>query len=232
MKTSTHSKPTLALILLAIGILLGVTLSVMATWADFEAAFYGFSKQAKTPLPGLSCPILMANNESQIISIKITNQTAEAISPSVKTDLSTSLAPATTLQFINLAPGESRSYEWAIGPQNIDLEQFIFAKVLVYSAYPMPDQENTCGVFVLPMRGNGTWILIIATLISILCLGSGIYSLHKSDLPEKQTRPVIFLVIVVLLNLAVSFLGLWIQATLLLTITTLMIFILLSLRIR
>ncbi len=231
MKTSTHLKP-IHLILLVIGMLLGITLSVMSTWADFEAAFYGFTKQAKTPLSGLSCPILMANNESQTISVKIINQMSEAISPSVKTELSTSLAPTTTLEFIDLAPGESRTLTWTIGTDNIDLGQFIFAKVLVYSAYPMPDQENTCGVFILPIRGNGTWILFIASIISILCIGSGSYYLSKSDLPAKQTRPAIFLAFVILLTMLTSFLGLWIQSIALLAITTLMIFIILSLRLR
>jgi hypothetical protein len=232
MKTLTHPNPTSALSLLTIGILLSITLSVMSTWADFEAAFYGFSKQAKTPLSGLSCPILMGKNESKTISIEVTNQTSEAISPSIKMERSTSLAPDLTLEFIDLAPGESHSFTWKIGPGNLDLERFIFAKVLVYSAYPMPDQENTCGVFVLPVRGNGTWILIIASIISVLSLTRGIYLLTKSDLPAKQTRPVIFLAIVVLLNLAISFIGLWIPAIALLAITILMIFIIFSLRLR
>jgi hypothetical protein len=232
MKTQTQPKPTLALILLVIGILLGITLSVVATWADFEAAFYGFTKQAKTPLSGLSCPILMANNESRTISVKITNQTVEAISPSVKAEISTSLEPATTLEFIDLAPGESRTFTWTIGPENIDLRQFIFAKVLVFSAYPMPDEENTCGVFILPVRGNGTWILIVATIISVLSLGSGAWLLYKKDLPAKQIRPILFLVTVILLTLVTSFLGLWIQSIALLAITVLMIFIILSLQMR
>lgn len=232
MKISTYSKNTLAFMLVVIGILIGVTLSVMSTWADFEAAFYGFAKQAKSPLPGLSCPILMTSNESQTITIKITNQTSEKISPSVKMERSTPLAPDTTFEFIELAPNESRSFTWTIGPENIDLGQFIFAKVLVYSAYPMPDQENTCGMFILPIRGSGTWILIITSIISILSLISGAYLLYKSDIPVKQTRSAIFLAAVVLLNLAVSFTGLWIQSIGLLAITTLMVFIIFSLQLR
>ena len=230
MKTLSH--PTSALSLLLIGMLVSITLSVMSTWADFEAAFYGFTKQAKNPLSGLSCPILMGSNESQTISIKVTNPTGQTISPSVRTEISTSLAPATNLEFIDLAPGESHSFTWNIGPDNLDLGQFIFAKVLVYSVYPMPDQENTCGVFVLPVRGNGTWILVITSIISILSLISGAYLLHKSDLSEKTKRPVLFLAALILLTMAISFMGLWIQAIVLLAITTLMIFIILSLRLR
>ncbi len=92
----------------------------------------------------------------------------------------------------------------------------------------MPDRENTCGVFVLPIRGNGDLILILATSLSVLCVGSGAYLLQKSNLPIKQTRPALFLAFAILLTLTVSFMGLWMQAILLLAITILTIFTMLS----
>lgn len=222
MKTSTHPKPIPVLILFAIGSLLTITLSAIAAWADYEAASYGFPNRASTLLTELNCPILMTKYESQAVSIKINNRTDRPLFPSIKTDISTSDEPVTTIESLDLKPGESHLLKWSIGPENIDLGQFIFVNALVYASQPIPDRENTCGVFVLPMRGNGKLILILATIVSVLCVGSGTYLLQKSNLPIKQKRPALFLTFAILLTLAVSFMGLWMQAILLLAVTILM----------
>lgn len=227
-----QNKTILTNILLLIGILLGVVLSTLATWADFESAFYGFTKQAKNPLNGLSCPILIAKDEDQTFSYTIINKTGQTISPTVKAEISTPLAPSTSFEFIELAPGESRTFTWKIGPQNVDLEKFIFAKVLVYSAYPMPDQENTCGLFVLPVRGNGTLYLIVASIVSMLCLGSGGYLGYQASRKMRESRAELFLAALTVVTMTVSFLGLWVQSIFLLAITFLLIVILFSIRLR
>jgi len=228
MKISAHPKPMPVLIFFTIGILLAITLSVLAAWADYEAASYGFANRASTLLAGLNCPILMTKDESQTVSIKINNRTGGPLSPSIRTDISTSLEPVTTIESLDLKPGESRLLKWPIGPENIDLGQFIFVNMLVYAAHPIPDRDNTCGILVLPIRGNGNLILILATIVSVLCAGSGTYLLQKSDLPIKQKRPALFLALAILLTLTVSFMGLWMQAILLLAITILMIFTMIS----
>ena len=228
MKISIHPKPLPALILFTIGILPAVILSAMAAWADYEAASYGFANRASTLLMGLNCPILMTRGESQTVSIKINNRTDRPLFPSIKSDISTSDEPVRTIESLDLKPGESHLLKWAIGPENIDLGQFIFVNVLVYGTHPTPDRENTCGVLVLPIRGNGQLILILTTIVSLLSIGSGTYLLQKSDLPLKQKRPALFLALAILLTLIVSFMGLWMQAVLLLAITLLTIFAMLS----
>ena len=228
MKTSTHPKPIPALILFIVGILLAITLSAIAAWADYEAASYGFPNRATTLLTGLNCPILMTTGESQTVSVRVSNRTSLPLSPSVRIEISTSDEPVTNLESLDLKPGESHLLEWSIGPENIDLDQFIFVNALVYASHPVPDRENTCGVFVLPIRGNGQLILILATTVSILCVGSGAYLLQKSDLPIKQKRPALFLTAAMLLTLTISFMGLWMQAILLLAISILTIFTMLS----
>jgi hypothetical protein len=225
MKTSTHPKLVLASSLFVIGIFFGLTLSVMATWGDFEAAFYGFSRRASTPLKGLNCPVLMTQGESRTVSLELTNRTDQPISPSVRTDISTPLEPASGTEALHLAPGESGRLEWTIGPGNIDLGQFIFVKVLVYAAHPLPDRENTCGVLVLPVRGDGTLIFVLGAIVSILSLASGTYLLQKSNLRLNQKRAGMFLAIIIVFALGISFLGLWIPAILLLTVAILMIVI-------
>ena len=230
MKTSIKS--TLIFGLYLFGILLGMSLAVMATWADFEAAFYGFSKRAQVPFSGLSCPILMTRDETQTVRVKFTNTSGQPVTPSIQTELSTTLEPDAKLEFFDLAPGESLQVERTINVENIDLGRFVFAKALVFSAYPIPDQENTCGVYILSTHGNGTVILIVASIVSVISIAAGSFLLSRDSLPLKRMRPLFFIALVTVLAMFFSFLGWWIQASLMLTLVILTIFITVSILIR
>jgi hypothetical protein len=200
----------LSYILFFSGVLLGLTLSILSVWADFEANFYGFSRQTKNPFHGLNCPIMMARNESGTISIKVSNTSDKTIAPNVKTEISSPLTLVKTLDFVDLAPGESTTLQKTIGAENIDLEQFIFVKVLIYSAYPMSDQEGTCGVYILPINGNGTLILIAGTILSLLFTGGGVYLLRKNGLQNKHLNPLLFIAALIIPAMIFSFLGWWV----------------------
>jgi hypothetical protein len=207
-------KNTFYLILYVVGILLGITLATLATWADYESASYGFSRRATTPFHGLSCPILMTRDETQIVRIKLTNTTEKPISPSLRTEISTRLTAETQLEFFQLAVGESTYVERTIDADNIDLGQFIFVKAGVFSAYPLPDQENTCGVFILPMPGNGTVILILGTLLSTALISGGFFFLRNNDLQQKQSNLLMVIGGLTILAMTLAFVGSWIPSLL------------------
>lgn len=220
-----RQKSTFLYILYAVGVLLGITLSTLAIWADYEAASYGFARRAQTPFKGLNCPIFMARDETQTIQIRLTNSTEKKISPSIRTEISTKLVPDSKLEFFELEPGDSILVERTIGTENIDLGQFIFAQASIFSAHPLPDQENTCGVFILPMRGNGTVILIITSVISLISTIISLFLLNKSNAPKKLVYPLGFIAAAMALAMTFSFLGLWIQGILMLVLAILTIFI-------
>lgn len=220
-----RQKNTFLYILYAISVLLGVTLSTLAIWADYEATSYGFARRAQTPFKGLSCPIFMTRDETQTIQIRLTNPTQKKISPSIRTEISTRVVPDSKLEFFELEPGESILVERTINAENIDLDQFIFAQASIFSAHPLPDQENTCGVFILPMRGNGTVILIITAVISLISTIISLLLLRKSSAPKKLVYPLGFIAATMILAMAFSFLGLWIQGVLMLVLAILTIFI-------
>src|SRR5690349_9417883 len=188
-------KNTFLYILYTVGILLGVTIATLAIWADYEAASYGFPRRAQTPFKGLSCPIFMTRDEAQIIQIRLTNSSGKKISPSIRTEISTKLVTDEKLEFFELDPGESLLVERTIDSENIDLGQFIFAQASVFSARPLADQENTCGVFILPMRGNGTVILIIASAISLVSTIISLFLLNKSNVSKKIFYPLGFIAV-------------------------------------
>ncbi len=216
---------TLIFVFYLAGLALGITLAALSSWADLEANFYGFSRQSKTPFQGLSCPVMMTRGETRSVAITFTNTSGQTIKPNIRTEISTRITPETTLDFAELAPGESITIQKTISAKNIDLERFIFVKALVYSVYPMSDTENTCGVYVLPGNGSGAVILAILTGLSLLMNGAGLYFLHKSNLPARKTSPFLFLSALLVFALIFAFLGWWIQTIFTLVVISLTLLI-------
>ena len=215
-----------------VGVVLGLYLVVISTWADFEAAFYGFSRLAEAGLRGFSCPVLIARDETSSISLRVSNTTDSMISPVIKTEISTSLVVQEFQEGLELAPGESKKLTWTVGPENIDLGNFIFAKALVFSAYPLPNREATCGVYVINLPGSGRVILSVLVVLSLMGMGWGLYGLNKTvrlnAWLENHIRAMLFLTLVIVVGMVVSFWGGWVPSILLLAVSLLLIIILLG----
>jgi hypothetical protein len=223
------SNSSLFFTLFFIGTVSALTLILLATWADLEAAYYGFSRRASARLGGLSCPVLMTMSDRDVISLRLKNTTDGKLSPIVKVDLSSPVTAFEINENVELAAGEQAKLEWQVGPENLDLNRFIFANVLVYSSYPLPDREMTCGIFVLNLPGSGvvyTWLLIG---LSLLGMAGGLYGLYQAQGPEQSgvniARQLRFLFIVILLGLLTVFVGWWIQGILILVVAILFIVI-------
>jgi hypothetical protein len=217
------------LIIYILGALISMTVAVMATWSDLEAAFYGFDRRASTALQNLRCPILLNRNETGVVSVNISNTTDRKLSPAVRADFSSTLTSVSTLDSVELAPGESKTLEWSIGPENIDLKRFIFSKVLIFASYPLPDREATCGTFVVDLPIPGAVLLFLLVALGLAGMGGGWFMLNRSRLQsvqlEKALRPLTFLTIVIVVTLAASLAGWWVQAVLLLAVTLITIIV-------
>jgi hypothetical protein len=229
-KTST---PILPILLFAVGVIIGLTLAILGTWPDFEASSYKFARNTNTPLNGLRCPIILNRNETGTVSLIVSNTTDKLLTPSVKTQISTSDEPNSSLESLRLAAGESKKLQWSIGPENIDLHYFIFVKALVYASYPIPNREATCGTFIIDLSLGGTAFLILMVTLSLTGLGSGLYILNRinqsSERTEMDLRPMYFLAVLILLALIVSFIGWWIQSIVVTVIAILTAVVLLNL---
>ena len=118
-------------LLYVLGVITGLLLIVVATWGDMEAASYGFPRRASDALSGLTCPILMTRNETDTISLRVSNPTDKHLHPAISTEISADFNPQIFIESVDLAPGEAKSVEWSVGPRNIDLGMFIFANVEV-----------------------------------------------------------------------------------------------------
>ena len=227
---NTRRIPILLIATYVLGDLIGFALAVITTWADVEANFYGFPRRANNALFGLNCPIIMSANETGVISIRVSNTTEKPLAPAVKTEISTPAIADSFRESIRLAPGESKKLEWTVGPGNIDLKYFIFAKVLVYASYPTPDREATCGTFIIDLPISGNAFLVIMVALSMTGMGSVLYSLYRSKTQFPQAANALplmmFQAVVIIIALVVSFIGWWIQAIVALVVALLTIVIL------
>lgn len=215
------------------GLLVGLYLVVVVAWADMESAFYGFSRLANAGLSGLNCPPLMTREEVSSISLRVSNTADNPISPAVRVEISTPLLLQEHNEKLRLAPGESQKLEFPVGPENIDLRRFIFAKALVFSAFPRPNQEATCGIYIINLPGSGMVILIVMIALSLLGMGWGLYGMRRSAASDEWAqkhvvRPMTFLAVIVVLGFVTSSTGRWVPSVLLLAVAVLMVFILLG----
>jgi hypothetical protein len=221
--------PNRILIIYILGALLTLSVAVIATWSDLEAAFYGFDRRGSQPLQTLRCPVLLNSSETGVVSVKVSNTTDRKLSPAVRAEFSSPATPLASLESVELSPGESKTVAWTIGPENIDLKRFIFSSVYVYASYPLPDREATCGTFVLDLPIPGTVMLYLVILLGLAGMGGGWLLLSRARMQsnrlERALRPLTFLTIVIVLLLAVSLAGWWVQAVLLLTVTVITIFV-------
>jgi hypothetical protein len=231
MKTNPSSLLS-GLVSYALGVTIGLLLLGISAWADMESTFYGFARLANAGLDGFSCPVLMTGDETRTISLQISNPTDRRISPSVRTEISTPALPQQFVETFRLEPGETRKLEWPVGPENRDLQRFIFAKTLLYSSHPLPSQETSCGIFVVDLPGSGQVILLTLVGLSLLGMGWGTYQMNKFRSSNawlgKHGGSILFTAFIIIVGLVFSFLGGWVPGLLILLVAILMIVILLS----
>lgn len=231
--TNEKRKPIFPpLLSFVIGMVVGMFLVFVATWADMESTLYGFPRLASAGLRGLACPVLMTRDDAATISLQLSNPTDDRISPSVKTMISTALVPEEFNENLELAPGESKRLEWRVDSDNVDLDRFIFAKALMYSAYPLPSRETSCGIIILDLPGSGRVLLPLFVAISLLGMGWGLYGMNRFNAGNswitKNLNAMAFVAIMLLLGLVISFMGGWLPSILVLAVVVLMLFFLLG----
>lgn len=221
-----HAKSIPALVLYATGVLIGLFLIAIAAWGDYESTSYGFARRASEGLRGLTCPILLTRSETGTIALKISNPLDRPMHPSVRIEISTELDPQVFVDSVSLSPGESKLLEWVVGPDNIDLGNFIFASVQVYGTYPIPTRESTCGIFVIDLPGNGRNILILLSMLSLMCLIGGLYLMNRHgfriNYPASLWYAIQFLAGTIVCGGILSFKGSWLLSILLLVVALLL----------
>lgn len=227
MKTSSSGRRIWGALIFGIGVLSSTLLTGGLTWAGLEATLYGFPRYTTERFDGLSCPLLMTRSETAVLRVHVNNLSDKVISPIMTIDISTPALPDTKQVQITVQPGETKSLEWAVSPENIDRYHFIFAKANRSPSYPLPTAEALCGILVLDVPAlNGTQILSIWLALSLASIPLGLWMWSpRLDTPGIMKA----LAIAALGGLLVSLLGIWMLGVMFLIVIVIMALTLLRL---
>jgi hypothetical protein len=221
----------LGFISFSIATLLGILIILVRAWPNFESSMYGFIKYGYPGIPSLSCPVLMTTNDRQPVTIRIHNSLNKPYKLHVNAQFSAPVIVNIVIDNVELQPGETKTFSWEVGKENIDLHNFIFA--YVYTSLSSEMRESTCGTMVLNLPFKGGPLIFYASLVFIVLAGGfGLWLwLRNSDVSDPAVSSqgwwMRLLALVILVGVVAGFLNWWFLGilTLFLTILTLSVFL-------
>ncbi|MBI1794736.1 MAG: hypothetical protein HYR70_11170 [Chloroflexi bacterium] len=180
----TKSARTVSNVIFFFGIFLGLTLAITVIWAALEAQTYFYTGATYEAFNGLRCPLFLTRSETGTITATFDNPGGQEIQPYYKVETSGLLARRFENQF-TLAARESKSVQWTVDANDIDLGSFIFVKLNILPDANHWTRQALCGIFVLNVPGlTGEQILISALLVSLLAIVIGFTLLNS--LPDTN----------------------------------------------
>lgn len=222
MDKSNNTTRFFGILLYLAGILLAVGVAVVAFWPDLEASLFDTTSSGQETLETLSCPLVIAADETARIKATLNNPLSRPATFSVRTRIADgriSLQRQYDEQ-IDLDPGEEGELEWEVMATDAVFERIIMARVYVARNATVPNRDGVCGILVLPISGiGGTTALTITIIASLLLIGSGSYlwlqqarPLRHNQLEWARLGGAFALLIVI--NMFISLSGNWVLALL------------------
>lgn len=227
--SSSGTLRRVGLVLFVIGALIGLAIGVSSFMADMEAVYYGFDELSQGRFSTLRCPTLLTFNETGNLQATVSNPLDRPIEPVVRADISSPTLPESTRTQIRLQPGQSQSLNWTVDRTNVDLRNFIFAKVYIYPVYPLALREATCGILVLnlPYLSSSQW-LILGIIASIVGLVAGLVLWIRGNQPlsgRTQERSYAMITLAILIGVAMlcGLMGWWLLGWIVLVVCALLL---------
>jgi len=167
------AKRTPGNIIFFIGIFLGLTLAVLSIWAALEVQAYYYTGETFEAFNGLNCPLLMTRSETGVVTATFDNPGDEEIQPYYKVETSGPI-PQEFENQITVPPRSSKSIEWTVGVNDIDLRSFIFSRVEILPSAGHRSRQAICGIPVLNIPGaTGEQVYIVTLLVSLFAIAIG-----------------------------------------------------------
>ena len=223
---------TLGLYIFFAGVLLGMFFAALLTWANFEANLFDRPTDLKASrLASLRCPILLNKQETGTVTATFRNPTDHAARRTIDTNISHGFVILMREERtrIDLEPGEKRTLQWTISPEDAAWGRFILVHVETTRSGSLPARSGSCGVLVanLPL-GTGTQITIFIVMTSLLLMVIGTVLWRRgTEAQRKDLRTVDYLALALgpftLLALITSMLGIWLISLILLVLSVLTI---------
>jgi hypothetical protein len=172
----TKSKHALGNVIFLVGMFIGLGMAIAAVWGDFEGMSYFYNGAGYDSFGGLICPVLMSRSDVSSVSASFDNPTDQEIKPYYKVNVSGRSTLRQIEDQVTVPAHGSRSVEWTVDANDIDLGYFIIMKMDVLPVAGYSTREATCGIIVLSLMGltGGQifgWALAASLLGIVLGLG-------------------------------------------------------------
>lgn len=141
----------------------------------------------------VSCPLVLSPRESGTIRTTVTNTVDENTKPMVISHISKGDGSQDANQILPLAPGQSQSLEWEVGPANIIYDRVILVNILQMRYSKLDSNQGGCGIMILDLFGlPGAWSLAIVLALCLLLVASGsVLWLHDHSTRDEDSVKVI-----------------------------------------
>jgi hypothetical protein len=207
---------TLGIIFFSAGTLAGMVLFILMNWAYFEAYFYfGYTAPADESLTTLRCPLMMTTGDTGTVTIRLSNNSDRAVSPTIRTEISYFGATRTDKNTYPLAVGETRILSWTVTRNDMVFGHLVMARVYVNRTYTLPSLSNTCGTVMVNIPGlTGTEVFVMLLAFSLGCLAAGWGLWLGGSRPVQADgmvtlRAMVFFTVIVLLGVLAGSFGWW-----------------------
>jgi len=199
-------------ILFFLGIISGFSVAILGTWNKVESADYFFRGITFEHFNGLRCPLLMMRSEIGVIAVIFDNPTDSDDDFYYKMEISGFLSPRQIEGHIPVPAHQKRSISLTVNKSDIDLQFFVFAKIIISPNSTRPTRGADCGIMVLKdSRLKGGQLLTGVIVLSLLGIIPGFFLWKRANpnvKPDVQ-RVMQLLGIVVLFAMIGGLIGWW-----------------------
>jgi hypothetical protein len=221
----------LGVFIFAIGVFFGMVLLGIAVWGDLEASLFDTSMRADASLTTLRCPVMMTRKEIGRVSATFENTLERPVTFTIRAHVSQGYV--TLMREENsklpLEPGETKTLEWTVTPDDAAYGRLILTRVHVAAKYPLPSRDASCGILVVDLprfTGSQLTAFVLAASLLGMAIGAGLWVVANRPLrgPAREAiRAMGVLAGSVLIGLVLGLVGQWLLGVLLLVISLLLI---------
>ena len=219
----------LASVLFFLGIISGFSIAIISTWSKVESADYFFRGTTYEHFSGLRCPLLLTRSETGVVNIIFDNPTDSADDFYYKVEISGFLSPRQIEGHVSVPAHQKSGVGLTVNKDDIDLQFFVFVKIVISPNGTRPTRGADCGIMVLDnSRFTGGQLFMTALVLSLLGIILGFVLWRRSgvDVNSDIQRVMQLLGIVVLLAMFAGLVGWWFIGILFIVLTLLLFLIL------
>jgi len=216
-------------ILFFLGILSGFSIAIISTWSKVESADYFFRGTTYEHFSGLRCPLLLTRSETGVVNAVFDNPTDSADDFYYKVEISGFLSPRQIEGHVSVPAHQKGRVGFTVNKDDIDLQFFVFVKIVISPNAARSTREADCGIIVLGNSGfTGGQLFTIALVLSLLGIIPGFVLWRRSgmDVNSDIQRVMQLLGIVVLLAMFAGLVGWWFIGILFIVLMVLLFLIL------